>query len=146
MYFARRPSWPFGFGGSYTRFRFSGARASRGSVPASGTLRVSFRVTNAGRRAGATVAQLYAAPPRGVAGESLPLQRLVGFKRTRVLRPGRSQRVAISVPLVRTLRMWNAKLGREVVYPGTWRFRLARSSRAPVRSLPVRVTGSIPRG
>jgi hypothetical protein len=144
MYFTRKPAWPFGFGGSYTRFRYSQARASRRSLPAGSTLKISFRVTNSGRRAGATVAQLYATPP-SVKGSTMPTKRLVGFKRTRVLRPGRSQRVTISVPLVRTLRMWNAARKRQVVYHGTWRFRVARSSRSPVRTLRVRVTGSIPR-
>jgi beta-glucosidase-like glycosyl hydrolase len=144
MYFARRPAWPFGFGGSYTRFRYTGMRVSRRGLRADGTLRVSFRVTNTGRRAGATVAQLYAVPPKGAGGVGRPLQRLVGFKRTRVLRPGRGQNVTIAVPLIRTLRMWDAARGREVVYRGEWRFRVARSSRAVVRSLPVRIGGSIP--
>ena len=145
MYFARKPSWPFGFGMSYTRFRYSEARIARRVLPAGGTLRVSFRVTNSGRRAGATVAQVYAAPPAG-AGATRPVERLVGFKRTRVLGPRRSQRIGISVPLIRTMRMWDPARRRQVVLPGRWRLRLARSSRAIVRTLPVRVRGSIPRG
>jgi beta-glucosidase len=144
MHFTRRPSWPFGFGRSYTSFRYSHVRVSRRELGAARTLRVSFRVTNAGRRSGATVAQLYAAPPH-VAGVTLPTQRLVGFRRTRSLGPGESQRITIAVPLIRTLRMWDAGRGRQVVHPGKWRFRLARSSRDVVRSLPVRITGSIPR-
>jgi hypothetical protein len=129
---------------SYTKFRYSKARVNRRKVAATGTVRVSFRVTNTGRRTGATVAQLYAAPPR-VADATLPPRRLVGFRRTRALRPGASQRITIAVPLIERLRHWNAKLGREVVYPGAWRFRIGRSSRSIVRSLPVRITGSIPR-
>ena len=129
---------------SYTRFSYSRVRANRKRAAANATVRVSFRVTNSGRRAGATVAQLYASPPR-VAGVTLPRQRLVGFARTRVLKPGKSQSIAVSVPLASALRQWSAKLGHEVVYRGTWRFRLGRSSRAIVRSLPVQITGSIPR-
>jgi beta-glucosidase len=144
MYFSRKPTWPFGYGGSYTAFRYSNARASRSRIPATGTLRVSVRVTNTGRRAGATVAQLYATPPH-VMGVTLPRRRLVGFQRTHVLKPGASQRLTIAVPLIRTLRTWDARHGRSIVYPGTWRFRLASSSVKVVRSLPVRVTGSIPR-
>jgi beta-glucosidase-like glycosyl hydrolase len=144
MYFTRKPVWPFGYGGSYTRFRYSRARVSRRLAPASGTIRVSFRVKNTGRVAGATVVQLYAAPPR-VAGVAQPRKKLVGFRRTRVLRPGASQRVTIKVPLIRALRSWDARAGRSVVYRGTWRFRLASSSAHAVKSLRVRVTGSIPR-
>jgi beta-glucosidase-like glycosyl hydrolase len=144
MYFRGKATYPFGYGMSYTRFRYSRIRVSRRRVPANGTLRVSFRVTNTGRRAGATIAQLYAAPPR-VAGASLPSRRLVGFQRTRVLRPRASQRITVRVPLASTLRSWSAKRGREVVYPGVWRFRLASSSRRTERSVRVRITGALPR-
>jgi beta-glucosidase-like glycosyl hydrolase len=144
MHFTRNPTYPFGYGMSYTTFRFSKARALRRKVAASGTVRVSFRVKNTGKRAGATVAQLYAAPPRA-AGVTLPKQLLAGFQRTRVLKPGASQRITIAVPLIERLRQWNAKRGREVVYPGTWRLRVAASSRQIARSLPVRISGRIPR-
>ncbi len=140
MYFTRTPTWPFGYGLSYTKFRYLKAKVSHKRARATGRVRVTFRVKNTGRRAGATVAQLYAAPPAGVDFK----QRLVGFARTRVLKPGRSQRLAITVPLTRTLRTWDAGAKRETVHAGRWRFRLARSSAAPVRSFPVRVTGAIP--
>jgi hypothetical protein len=144
MYFTRTPTYPFGYGMSYTRFSYSRVRVNHKRAAASGTVRMSFRVRNAGRRAGATVAQLYASAPP-VAGVTLPRQKLVGFARTRVLKPGESQSIAVSVPLSSALRQWSAKLGREVVYGGTWHFRLGRSSRQIVRSLPVRIGGSIPR-
>jgi len=143
MYFTRTPAWPFGFGMSYTRFRYSHVRFSRRRIAASGTLRVSLRVTNTGRRPGATVVQLYAAPP-SVAGVTLPKEKLVGFRRTRVLAPRHGQRIAIAVPLIPALRMWSAQRGREVVYPGTWRFRLARSSADAIRTRGVQITGAIP--
>jgi beta-glucosidase len=144
MYFRGKPDYPFGYGMSYTRFRYSRARVDRRSVGAGGTVRVRFRVRNAGKRAGATVAQLYAAPPR-VPGVALPAQMLVGFARTRILEPGASQRITIAVPATERLRRWDARRGREVVYPGTWRFRIAASSRRVARTLRVRITGSIPR-
>ena len=144
MHFTRKPDYPFGYGMSYTKFRYSRARVDRRKAAATGTVRVSFRVKNSGKRAGATVAQLYAAPPR-VAGVTLPKQLLVGFRRTRLLKPGASRRITIAVPLIERLRRWNAQSGREVVYPGRWRFRVATSSRRIARSLPVRITGRIPR-
>jgi beta-glucosidase len=143
MYFTRKPDYPFGYGMSYTTFRYSRARIDRRRVAAGGTVRVSFRVTNTGKRAGATVAQLYAAPPH-VAGVTLPAQQLAGFQRTRILKPRAGQQITIVVPLSETLRHWNAQRGREVVYPGTWRLRLAGSSARIIRSLPLRISGSIP--
>lgn len=144
MYFAGRPAYPFGYGSSYTTFRFARATVNRRRLPVTGTLRVSVRVTNTGRRAGATVAQVYAVPPPHT-GLALPRKLLVGFARTRVLRPHGSQTLTMAVPLIDTLRHWNAALGREVVPDGIWRFRVARSSVDPIASIPVRLTGTIPR-
>ena len=142
MYFTRRPAYPFGFGRSYTTFRYGDATVARSRVRASGTQRISFRVTNTGDRAGATVAQVYATPPRPAGGLR---RRLVGFRRTRTLAPGRSQRLTITVPLPRTLRTWDARRGREVVRRGTWRFTLARSATDAVQSFAVQVGGRLPR-
>jgi hypothetical protein len=144
MYFTGRPTYPFGYGLSYTTFRYSHAHVSASRVPVNSTLRVHFRITNTGPRAGATVAQVYATPPR-VPGVRLPREMLVGFQRTRVLRPGRNQQITIPVPLIPALRRWSARLGREAVYPGKWQFRLARSAGQIVRRFPVLVTGAIPR-
>jgi beta-glucosidase-like glycosyl hydrolase len=144
MHLTRRPAYPFGFGRSYTRFRYSRVRPSRKRVSANGTVRVAFRITNTGRRAGATVAQLYAVPPR-VKGVTLPRRRLVTFARTRTLRPGRSQTIRLTVPVASRLRLWSARRQREVVYRGLWRLRLARSASDVVRSLKLRVTGAIGR-
>lgn len=144
MYFTGKPTYPFGYGLSYSTFRYSKFSVSQKRINVTRSLRLSFRVRNAGRYPGATVAQIYAVPPR-VAGVALPRQMLVGFKRTRTLAPGHSEKITISVPLISSLRMWSAMRGREVVYRGAWHFRLARSSSDLVRSLRVRITGSIPR-
>ena len=57
------PLFPFGFGLSYTRFRYSDLRISGGQ-----NVIASFTVTNIGKRAGADVPQLYAArAPRRMA-------------------------------------------------------------------------------
>jgi beta-glucosidase len=168
MYFTGSPTYPFGYGLSYTSFHYSGeqllgaasisrprparrrtpaftAAASRvdAELPATATLRVRFRITNSGRRAGATVAQLYATAPH--ARGAGPREQLVGFARTLALRPGGSQSITISVPLISALRQWNSSLGREVVPSGIWQFRLGRSSRDFVYTFRVRITGSIPR-
>ena len=140
LYFTRKPAYPFGYGGSYTTFRYSEPTLGRSRVRASGTERISFRVTNTGRRAGATIAQVYATPRRGELR-----RKLVGFRRTKVLAPGAGQRITITVPLVRTLRSWDANSRRQVVRRGTWRFTLARSATDPVRTFAVWVGGRIPR-
>lgn len=155
QYFTGTPTYPFGYGLSYTRFRYSNVRVdprpgpvSRQnttplSVDAGGAVRISFRVRNVGQRAGATVAQIYASSPATDRVEA-PIKRLVGFRKTQVLAPGQTQSITIAVPIASTLRLFDAHLHRETVDPGRWRFELASSSRDLVRSLPVRITGRIP--
>ncbi|MBU9714207.1 glycoside hydrolase family 3 C-terminal domain-containing protein [Evansella tamaricis] len=53
------PLFPFGYGLSYTTFRFSNLVLSEREIDENGTLEVSVNVTNSGDRPGAEVVQLY---------------------------------------------------------------------------------------
>ncbi|HXP56732.1 MAG TPA: glycoside hydrolase family 3 C-terminal domain-containing protein, partial [Streptosporangiaceae bacterium] len=86
------PLFPFGYGLSYTSFRFSGLRVTR-AVQGTQNVRVSATVTNTGSRSGADVAQLYVTFPAS-AGE--PPRQLKGFQRVS-LAPGRSERVTFTL-------------------------------------------------
>jgi beta-glucosidase len=79
----KEPMFPFGYGLSYTSFKYAGLRVSKDSV--------TFEVTNTGARAGAEIAQVYAGLP-GHAGE--PFKRLVGWEKVR-LAPGESKSVTL---------------------------------------------------
>ena len=80
-----KPLFPFGYGLSYTSFRYGGLKTAGGQG-----LSVSFTVTNTGARAGIETPQLYLArePHRAQ-------QRLVSFTRV-ALKPGESRRVTLS--------------------------------------------------
>ena len=73
------PAFPFGFGLSYTEFRYSGLTIEPGSIAPAGTARVSCQVTNAGSVAGAEVVQLYVHDP--MASVARPVLELKGFRR-----------------------------------------------------------------
>ena len=91
-WYARRhetPLFPFGYGQSYTRFRYANLKVTGGA-----TLRVSFDVTNMGAVAGADVPQLYAQPPGAGGAGGKPAYRLAGWSKVR-LEPGQTQRVTI---------------------------------------------------
>lgn len=58
-YFTGDPLYKFGFGLSYTTFRYSNLRLSRTSITADQSLTITVDVTNSGDRAGDEVVQLY---------------------------------------------------------------------------------------
>jgi len=88
-YFTGQPLWPFGYGLSYTTFRYSDLTLPRVPIEAGHPLDASVRVTNTGKVAGDEVVQLYLKFP-GVAGA--PLRALRGFQRIH-LTPGGSRMV-----------------------------------------------------
>jgi hypothetical protein len=144
MYFTGRPTYPFGYGLSYTRFKFSALSVHPGRrVWANGSLSVSFSVTNIGRTAGAAVPQLYAAPQFADPAVALPRRELVGFQKTRVLRPGQTQHVRLVVKIA-TLSRWDEQQLREVIPDGRWRFELATAAGSTVAARTIRVFGAVP--
>ena len=127
QYYRGKPLYPFGYGLSYTSFRYGAVRASR----AGGAVQVSVDVTNTGSRAGTDVVQLYS----GKSG----VQRLRDFSRV-TLSPHETRTVRFSVP-VADLATWNAGLDRSVVEQGTYGFSVGRNASDLSAAQPVFVPG-----
>jgi beta-glucosidase len=89
-YFTGKPLWPFGFGLSYTTFKYDGLTLPPAAVAAGDPLDVTATVTNSGKVAGDEVAQLYLKFP-DIPGA--PIRALRGFQRIH-LAPGASRKVA----------------------------------------------------
>lgn len=121
------PLFPFGYGLSYTTFAFSELDVQGGG----GRRKVSVRVTNTGRRAGAEVVQLYVAFP---AAAKEPPRQLKGFEKVR-LDPGESKRVTLSLG-AGALSAWDEAAHAWTVYPGTYTVGAGDSS----RHLPVQAS------
>jgi beta-glucosidase len=86
------PLYPFGWGLSYTRFRYSDLRLSAARIGPADTLRVQVTVTNAGGRAATEIVQLYL---RQDVGSVTPaVRRLAGFHRL-ALAPGEGRSVEL---------------------------------------------------
>jgi beta-glucosidase len=79
------PQYPFGYGLSYTTFRYEAPQLSAATLQPTDTLTVTVRVTNTGRRAGTEVVQLYLRDD--AATFTRPVRALRGFKRV-TLQPG----------------------------------------------------------
>ena len=91
-YFTGEPLYPFGFGLSYTRFKYSDGRLSTSVLKAGQALSVGARIENVGDRDGEEVVQVYLVPRKLVG----PRKALVGFERI-TLRKGQSTRVSIQL-------------------------------------------------
>jgi beta-glucosidase len=88
------PQYPFGYGLSYTTFKFSNLRVSPSTTSNNGTITVRADITNAGSTAGADVAQVYIHDK--VASIVQPVRRLVGFARVS-LAPGQTRTVTFTI-------------------------------------------------
>jgi beta-glucosidase len=86
---SRQPQYPFGFGLSYTTFKYSNMSVERLSE---GRFRVECDVQNTGERTGATVAQLYVAEK--APSVARPPKELKAFARVE-LAPGEQKRVQL---------------------------------------------------
>jgi len=111
--------FPFGFGLSYTTYQYSDLKVTPGKV-----VNVSFKVTNTGNRAGAEVAEVYAALPEG-SGE--PPKRLVGWSKVK-LNAGESKEVAIDLD-PEYLSIFNVERDAWQLLPGSYALMVGSSSR-----------------
>jgi len=105
MYFKGEPLYPFGYGLSYTIFKYSNLRTSAARMAKDGTVTVSVDVTNTGARAGDAVVEMYV-KHLGSKVER-PREELKGFKRVG-LAPGETK--TVEIPLAaKALAWWDAK-------------------------------------
>ena len=141
MYFTGSVTWPFGYGLSYTHFRYSNLRVNRTRVNANGRVMVSADVTNTGSVPGATVAQLYAATPGAPASLQLPDKRLESFRKVQ-LEPGQTKHIAFTVN-VPDLAFFSDAANKYEAYDGLYALQLGSSSSDIARQALVTVSGAL---
>jgi beta-glucosidase len=110
--------FPFGYGLSYTTFAYSGLKVTPGAK-----VRVTFTVTNTGRRPGAEVAEVYAALPAST-GE--PPKRLAGWSKVK-LNAAESKEVSIEVD-PKYLSVFNVDRNAWELVPGDYMLLVGGSS------------------
>ena len=94
--------FPFGYGLSYTKFKFSGLKSAPKD---NGTVAVTFTVTNVGRMAGAAVPQVYVGAGPAIDGVQQAVRSLRGFDRV-YLEPGQAKQVTIALDQ-RSFQYWS---------------------------------------
>jgi beta-glucosidase len=122
-----QPLFPFGFGLSYTSFRYSNLEIHQDPGAPAGGYTLSFDVTNTGERKGADVAQIYVSEDQPKVPR--PLQELKGFARVD-LAPGETRHV--TVPLnARSFAWYDVAAKSWHVDAGTFTIHVSRSSADP---------------
>ena len=133
LFDGREPIYPFGFGLSYTQFKFENVRVEPKTIRTGGNAKVSVDVTNIGSRAGDEVAQLYI--HQRVASRTRPVKQLRGFQRVS-LDPGQKLTVEFTLtPDDLSLIDFNMN---KVVEPGVFDVMVGSSS-ADTSSVPLEV-------
>nr|WP_319399864.1 beta-glucosidase BglX [uncultured Carboxylicivirga sp.] len=88
------PQYPFGYGLSYTSFKYSNLHLDKKEISASGDVKVMVTVTNTGSVKGKEVAQLYIRDE--VATYARPVKELKGFEKIE-LEPGESKELTFTL-------------------------------------------------
>ncbi|WP_433186158.1 glycoside hydrolase family 3 C-terminal domain-containing protein [Actinoallomurus sp. CA-150999] len=128
-----QPLFPFGYGLSYTSFRFGHLTVSP-RADSHGHVTVGVDVSNTGSRTGAEVAQVYVTAPAS-AGE--PPKQLKGFAKV-TLRPGQTKHVTLRLD-ARAFSIWDTASQRWTVVGGRHVIAVGDSSRNLPVSAPVRI-------
>jgi len=126
-----KPLYPFGYGLSYTTFKFANLRLSRERMKAGQTSEALVDVTNTGAVTGDAVVEIYIHQQAGSA--SRPVRQLKGFRRV-TLQPGETQ--ALKFPLGKDeLSFWSPQTKAWGEEPGAFDVWAGEDSTASLHTL-----------
>ena len=115
-------SYPFGYGLSYTQFKYSDIAVAI----VNDTLKVDISVTNTGGCKGKEVVQVYLSKPDSKIDR--PFQELKAFAKTANLEPGEAVNLTFKIPL-HDLTYWNEKESKWTLEKGQYILHASSSSR-----------------
>lgn len=115
--------FPFGYGLSYTSFKFEDAQLSKSTINVGEATRLTVPVTNSGKRDGAEVVQVYISKMNDIDG---PLKTLRGFMRVEIP-AGKTQQVTIDLNLA-SFEFYDWSQRKMMVTPGEYEIHYGNSS------------------
>ncbi len=124
MYFKDKPLYPFGYGMSYTKFKYAHMHLSARSLSPVGKITVSTEVTNTGSRAGDEVVQMYVQYVDSKVNR--PLEELKGFERI-TLKPRQMKTVQFQLS-AKALAYWDDQKSKWTVEQDRVRVMIGSSS------------------
>ncbi len=119
-----KPQFPFGYGLSYTTFKYGKPSLSAKAMTNDGKITVSTTVTNTGKRAGKEVVQLYIGEEK--CSVPRPTRELKGFDKV-ALAPGETKTVSFDIT-PEDLRYYSEAQHQWVAEPGKFKAYVASSS------------------
>ena len=124
MYDKNVPLYPFGYGLTYTSFKYSGLKTEKNSLKNSEVVNVTFNLQNTGNFDSDEVTQLYVSFPESKVDR--PYIALKGFKRVFV---GKGETIKVSIPLKASdLTYWDIDKHAFVLEKGVVKFFIGSSS------------------
>ncbi len=117
-----KPMFPFGFGLSYTTFKYGGLQIA--PTTSTHTVPITFQVTNTGKVAGAEVAEVYVGEKHPKIAR--PVKELKGFARVE-LKPGETRAVTVNLDS-RAFSYYDVKSKRWTADPGEFDILVGASS------------------
>lgn len=124
MYVNGEPLFPFGYGLSYTTFKYSNLALSKAVAKDGDVVVATMDLANTGHRDGVEVVQIYAHEPAGKVVK--PRVRLVGFQRLE-LKAGETTKVTIPLEVAR-MRYWDETTHAFVAEPGDYEIKAGSNS------------------
>jgi beta-glucosidase len=124
MYMRNEPLFPFGYGMTYTTFKYSGLKCDKKALSANETSDISFAIQNTGNYSSDEVAQIYVSFPDSKVER--PAKALKGFKRVFV---PKGETVTVTIPLKSDdLRYWDVQKQKWTLETGRVKFFVGSSS------------------
>jgi beta-glucosidase len=119
-----KPQFPFGFGLSYTTFKYGKPLLSASAMTNDGKITLTTTVTNTGKRAGKEIVQLYIGDEK--CSVERPLKELKGFRKV-ALNPGETKTVTFDI-MPEDLQFFSEAQHKWVAEPGKFKAYVCASS------------------
>lgn len=132
-------SFPFGFGLSYSTFRLSDMEVTKSGEGQQTIYTVTVNVKNTGSAAGKKTVQIYAQKPYTDYDKANQIEKasveLVGYGKTRILQPGESETVTVTIPEYYLTSFDTYGTGVYILEDGTYFLTAADNSHAAVNNI-----------
>ncbi len=125
MYFNKPVLYPFGFGLSYTTFKFDDLKVGPDKIKKDGEFKIQFAVKNTGKMKGDEVAQIYVHEINS--DIKVPIRQLKRFQRI-TLAPGESQILVFEIP-ASEFSFYSTETNNFQIEPGQWEIEVGSSSK-----------------